>query len=201
MKVVQREFSQEIDVAAAVALWNYWDGEHLTVVHQGYTAARVLHEDKRLGVSLLEFRVPLLSFLKSHGLSTVLLTEELPDGGAEFKNFNLGLLSIPSVTTIRVTSLGPDRCRIEMRYRFFLRWPFSLFAPVLHELMAKWNHQVWLEDLPLKLRRQKVLRHGFQDFVGMPDRVSERRNDAPLRVKMPVPRPPGSPLDDMRQDR
>jgi hypothetical protein len=196
MKIVEREFVQELDVAAAVAVWNFWDGEHLTVVHKGYVNSKVLLETRSLSISLTKFRVPIFSFLTSKSMSTIVLEELREDGGATFKNFNHGLLAIPSVTTIRVEALGENRCRITSRYQFYLDGPQRLLAPIIYRMMASWNAQVWIEDLPLKLRRHQVLRAGFRDFVGMPDRVADRHREGTLKTGFPVPRPKEAPINE-----
>lgn len=195
MKLVERDFENILNVAAAVAWWNHWDHEHLTVVHKNYTDAKLLFEDERMIVQLVSYRVPVFSFLISHSMGTVICTRR-DGGGGTFQQFNQGLLGIPSVSTITVEPLDDDRCVIKTNYKFFLHGWTKLLAPVLYRMMAKWNNQVWQEDLPLKLRRQKVLRHGFKDFVGMPDLVEDRKCEGPLDLKMPLPRPQDSPVNE-----
>jgi hypothetical protein len=41
-----------------------------------------------------------------------------------------------------------------------------------------------------------MLRHGFRDFVGLPDRVEDRRYDGPLECRLPIPRLPDSPVNE-----
>jgi hypothetical protein len=181
---------------AAVA-WNYFDAEHLTVAHSVYPEAKVLYEKPPLLVLLQTYRLPLLGFLKSHSLSTVVVEEQSPEL-LRFRQFNMGFLSLPSISEFECRALTPDRTRVTVRYKFLLRGWRRLLAPFLPRLMARWNDRVWAEDLPLKLRRHKVLRLGFQDFVGLPEKVADRRRDGVLPWSLPVPRPPGAPIDELR---
>ena len=47
-------------------------------------------------------------------------------------------------------------------------------------LIRRWNEKVWQEDLPLKLRRQKVMRNGFVDFSGLPEKIIDRKREGVL---------------------
>jgi hypothetical protein len=199
MRIVEREFVQEIDVAAAVVIWNYFDHEHLTVVHRGYTDAQVLYEKGDTTLLLVTLRVPLFRFLKSHSLSTMVV-QERTDTKMRFFDFNMGLFGIPSINRFDIEEIAPDRTRIVTRYKFILRSWRMLLAPLLYRMMERWNRQVWLEDLPLKLRRHKVLRHGFQDFVGMPEKLEERKREGELRTSLPVARPRESELHQLLVD-
>ena len=169
MKIVERTFQREIAVSPAAILWNYWDHEHLYVVHQGYTSASVLYDDEKTAVYLLKFRLPIFSFLKSDSLNMMIRV-----GPYEFTQFNIGLFGIPANTTISIKEIRKDYCKLTMNYRFILTGWRELLAPFLPKMIAVWNQRAWLEDLPLKLRRHKVMRLGFKDFMGLPEKVEDR---------------------------
>ncbi|MBX2798819.1 MAG: hypothetical protein KTR31_14180 [Myxococcales bacterium] len=190
MKLVERSFEREIDVAPGVVFWNYWDHEHLYVVHDNYTNAKILFEDERMAVYLLTYRLPLIRFLTSKSLNVMIQRDE-----HTIQVFNLGLFSVPSITTITVEQLGRDRCRIGMNYKFLLFGWRRLLGLMLPSMIETWNEKVWVEDLPLKLRRQRVLRHGFRDFHGMPQEVDERNNEDELELTLPVTRHRDSPVN------
>ncbi|HEY9787940.1 MAG TPA: hypothetical protein V6D17_21305 [Candidatus Obscuribacterales bacterium] len=194
MKVLERNFENKIDVAAGVVMWNHWDHEHLTVVHKNYTDCKLLHETDDTIVQLVSYRVPIFSFLISHSMGTVVLTKREGNGGT-MQQFNLGFLGIPSITTIDIIDDGVDHCTVRTNYKFLLHGWKVLLAPLLYKMMEKWNRQVWLEDLPLKLRRHKVLRAGFQDFIGMPEKVADRHDDRAIECRIPLPRPADSPVN------
>lgn len=189
MKVIKKEYTKDIGVAAGVARWNYWDLEHLVVVHKNYESSVVLFEDKDMVVHLLTFRIPFFC-LTSNALSCFVQVDDETQ-----VHFNQGLFGIPSVSTINIRATGENSCQIRMRYQFFLRGWTKLLAPLMYCMMGRWNERVWLEDLPLKLRRQKVIRAGFRDFVGMPTHVKDRHHHGPIDCKLPVARPAGSPVD------
>ena len=62
-------------------------------------------------------------------------------------------------------------------------------------MIPKWNKKVWLEDLPVKLRRQKVLEMGHKDFIGLPEEISHRKNHEIKKTKLPLARPRNSSRD------
>lgn len=196
MTILEREFYKEIDVSIGVVKWNYWDGEHLTVVHKNYTDCKSLYEKPGLLVSLVTYKLPIFSFLRSNAMSTAI--HETKDDREIIYNFNVGLFGIPSVTTITLREKGPNACHITMNYKFFLRGWRLLLKPLMNRMMASWNEQVWVEDLPLKYRRHKVLRHGFQDFVGMPASVRDRQFSGDITCDLPIRRPSDSPMDTER---
>lgn len=194
-KVVERELIQEFDVSAAVAWWNYWDHEHVSIVHRGsYEDLQILHEDERTAICLTTFRVPLLRFIKSHSLDVMVQQDP-----RTLLVYNLGLLGVPSKTTIRVDEDRENHCVFRMNYKFLLSGWTRVLGPFLPRLIEKWNDQVWQEDVPLKSRRQKVLELGFRDFVGLPEDVSDRQASEPPTFRLPVPRLAGSHVDRIRE--
>ena len=101
-----------------------------------------------------------------------------------------------SKTTITIRSLEKSKCKINMNYQFHLKGWKKILKPILNKLIPIWNERVWLEDYPIKIRRQKVLNMNFKDFVGLPkdikDRVSQEYNK---EFKLPIPRPKNSTRD------
>jgi hypothetical protein len=55
-----------VNVSTAVALWNYWDHEHLDVVHKGYKESNIMYErdDFMLRVDEISIPVPFIPFFK-----------------------------------------------------------------------------------------------------------------------------------------
>ena len=49
-------------------------------------------------------------------------------------------------------------------------------------------NRTWNEDLPLKLRRQKVKRMNFKDFKGLPNKIINRKFTGPISFKLPIKR-------------
>ncbi|TSC63366.1 MAG: hypothetical protein G01um1014106_512 [Parcubacteria group bacterium Gr01-1014_106] len=182
--VVERTYTRELDAGRAAVLWNYWDHEHLVVVHSNYTDAKIIYENDFMAALLLTYRLPVFSFLKSHSLNVMI--QHSPD---VIKAVNVGLFGVPVLTTIRIEEDRHDHCRITMNYRFFLMGWKRILAPLLSFMIPKWNEQVWQEDLPLKLRRHKMLRLGFKDFYGLPSNIADRVFDDELTfTKLPLSR-------------
>ena len=73
----------------------------------------------------------------------------------------------------------------------------AIVKPFLKIMIPKWNEKVWLEDLPIKIRRQKVLNMNFKDFKGLPEKINEREKikDENYSFKLPIPRPINSSRD------
>lgn len=184
MKIITREFVRDVDAGRAAVLWNYWDHEHLVVVHGNYTDAKIIYEDERMAALLLSYRLPLFRFVVSHSLN--IMVQRSAD---VIKAINIGLFGVPILTTIRVTEDRRDHSVIHIRYRFFLLGWRVMLAPFIERMVPRWNERVWQEDLPLKVRRQRVLRLGFQDFYGLPERVEDRVNAGELTfTRLPLSR-------------
>jgi len=169
MNVIEQTFTREVDAGRAAVLWNYWDHEHLVVVHKNYTDARIIYENDTIAALLLTFRLPVFSFLKSQSLNVM-----IQHGPNVLKAVNTGLFGVPVLTTVRITEDRPDHCHIVINYRVFLLGWRALLTPLIRRMIPVWNERVWQEDLPLKVRRQKMLRLGFRDFYGLPERVADR---------------------------
>ena len=58
------EIVKEIECSKEVALWNYWDHEHLDIVHDGYKQSDVLYDKKNFLFRVDQIKIPLLPFMK-----------------------------------------------------------------------------------------------------------------------------------------
>lgn len=184
MRIVDRTFRREVNAGRAAVLWNYWDHEHLVVVHKNYTDAQIIYENDFMAALLLTYRLPVFSMLKSHSLNVM-----VQHGPNVLKAVNIGVFGVPVVTTITIVEDVLDHCVLTINYRFFLLGWKTLLAPAIELLVPRWNERVWKEDLPLKERRQKVLRLGFRDFYGLPERPADRVFDGGLEfTKLPLSR-------------
>lgn len=182
MKVVEHNFTREVDASAAAVWWNYWDHEHLVVVHKSYTDAKILYEDQRMATLLLTYKLPIFSWIKSQSLNIMIKKDK-----GTIRAINTGLLGVPVVTTIKVNEDRRDHCIIKINYRFFLLGWKQILEPFLNIMIPSWNEQVWQEDLPLKLRRSKMLRLGFRDFYGLPVKIKDRRFEDEIKfIRIPL---------------
>ena len=41
MKIVEFDFTRKVNASHAAIMWNYWDHEHLYVVHENYKEAKI----------------------------------------------------------------------------------------------------------------------------------------------------------------
>ena len=85
-----------------------------------------------------------------------------------------------------------------MNYKFYLNGWRKILKPFLKIMIPKWNEKVWLEDYPVKIRRQMVLDMNFKDFKGLPKEINSRKlekNDNNNLFKLPIPRPKNSSRD------
>ena len=190
MKIIERTYERTIEAGRDVVWWNYWDMEHFVFVHDSYVTNRALYEDEKSAVLELGFKIPLFSFMTSNSLTYMMLVDE-----DTHKVFNIGLFGILSITTIKVFKETDRRTRITMNYQFLLEGWRVLLAPLMGHMMGKWNERVWIEDVPLKLRRQKAIDVGFVDFVGLPKKISDRV-PRDYRFKVPMRRPKDSPVNE-----
>ena len=95
----------------------------------------------------------------------------------------------------KIEEITKDSCKITMNYKFHLNGWKKILSPLLKYLIPIWNKKVWLEDLPVKLRRQKVLEMGHRDFIGLPNDISERKGHEIKKTKLPLARPRNSSRD------
>ena len=58
-KVLEMEFHRELDVSRSVAFWNYWDHEHLDVVHDGYRKSDILYEKNNVMLRIDDVNIPI----------------------------------------------------------------------------------------------------------------------------------------------
>ena len=186
MKVVEIKYQNEAECSASVAIWNYYDLEHFIPVHKGWGEFITLYESADTISFLGTMKSPFLPFLT---VNSLVVQVRHDDNTLKVINTMLG---VSVLSTIKITEIRKDYSAFEMSYKFiFMGWrEFLLPAvePILRRLVVFWNDRQWREDLPVKLRRQKVLRLGFKDFKGLPDKISERHYDGPIKNSLPVPR-------------
>ena len=188
--ILEVEISKKIDCSKEVALWNYWDHEHLDVIHQGYKESDILYDKKNFMFRVDKIKVP-FPFLK---ITTPVFMVQHDDNTLIVYAVQLGVIS---KTTITIKSVNDSSCEINMNYKFYLNGWRKILKPFLKIMIPKWNEKVWVEDYPIKIRRQKVLDMNFRDFKGLPNKITERvkEKDHDISFKLPIPRPLNSSRD------
>ena len=187
--ILEMEFHKTIDCSKEVAKWNYWDHEHLDVVHSGYKKSDILYDAKNFMFRVDEVKVPIVPFLTS---TTPIFTVQHDDNTIYTFALQFWILS---KTTIKIFPIERNKCKITMNYKFYLNGWRKFLRPILKKLIPVWNEKVWLEDLPVKLRRQKMLDLNFKDFSGLPSNIDERVFKNEYELKLPIPRPTNSSRD------
>ena len=127
-------------------------------------------------------KVPLIPFLK---VSTIDMTVLKDKNTVCTYGFQFG---IPSLSTTKYTSISKNKCVVEQNYKFVFSGIKILLYPLIKFLIPRWNERTWKEDLPLKLRRQKVKRMNFKDFKGLPKKLRDRKFKGNDDFKLPIKR-------------
>ncbi len=189
--VLEIEIIKEVNCSKEVAFWNYWDHEHLDVIHDGYKKSDVLYDKENFMFRVDKIKLPLIPLLKV--TTPIFMVQDNEDELVVYA-IQLGVLS---KTTITIFAKTPKKCQIKMNYKFHLDGWKKILWPLLKRLIPRWNEKVWQEDLSVKLRRQKMLDMNFKDFVGMPEKKKDRilKNDKMDKLNLPIPRPINSSRD------
>ena len=188
--ILEVELLKKIDCSKEVALWNYWDHEHLDIVHDSYKESDILYDEKNFMFRVDKIKLPIISFLK---ITTPIFMVQQNENTLITHAVQLGVIS---KTTIIIKELTKSSCEITMNYKFYLDGWRKILKPFLKIMIPKWNERVWLEDYPIKIRRQKILDMNFQDFKGLPNDINSRElNNTQYKFKLPIPRPKNSTRD------
>ena len=59
--IVELEIKKEINCSKEVAQWNYWDCEHVDIVHSGYSSSDILYERDNYMYGIHKVKIPLLA--------------------------------------------------------------------------------------------------------------------------------------------
>lgn len=183
MKILERTVKRELNAAAGVLWWNLLDFEHYSVVHDRCTEAKVFFETGKSYVYWQTTRLPFFPFIKVSNLGAMCRVDD-----NTLKDFQTTMFNTPVVTTYEIVPTGKDTCTFSITYRFLLKGWRRHLIPIMDRMIVKWGTKIFDEDLPVIERRQKVLRHGFRDFVGMPAEVSARSFDGEIPTRLPVAR-------------
>jgi len=187
--ILEISIKKVIECSKEVAFWNYWDQEHLDVIHRGYTKSDILYDKENYLFRIDLIKIPYIPILKF--TTPIFMVQHDNDTLLTFAT-QFGVLS---KTTITIKSLENTRCEITMNYKFYLNGWRRLLKPLLKKLIPIWNEKVWREDYPVKIRRQKILDMNFKDFVGLPEKITDRINNNKKDFKLPIPRPKNSTRD------
>ena len=183
MKLLDVTFKRKVNCCAKVCLWNHWDQDHINYVHKGfYTETEIFYEDDRVVLTYHRLKIPFLPFLIINTVDLQVLKDR---NTVCTYGFQFG---IPSLSTASYKDIGKDKCQVTVNYKFRFSGIQIFFYPLIKFLVPRWNDRTWKEDLPLKLRRQKVLRMNFKDYRGLPDKIKDRKFSGIIDFKLPISR-------------
>lgn len=172
-----------VNASAEVVKWNSWDGEHLKSVHNAYSNPKSLYSIPGSSLFTDSFKIPFLPLR----LRSFVFTAQHDDYNQVSYASNILFLA---KNNIKLIPLSNCKTKVEVTYEFEANFFISLFFPIIKKMIIKWNKVVWLEDLPLKLRRQKALEYGFKDWIGLPKHIADRKDiSKTYKCEIPVQRP------------
>ena len=108
-KILEVSINKEINCSANVAWWNYWDMEHIDIVHSGYKKAEMLYESKNFAFSVTEMKIPFIPFLTRE--NTPIFVVKHDDKTQYTFAIQFGVLS---KTTITINPIERSKCKIKM---------------------------------------------------------------------------------------
>lgn len=190
MKILTVVCENTVDAVPEVVKWNSWDGEHLRSVHSAYAEPQLLSSNQNTCLFIDKFKIPLIGLR----LKSLVYTTQWND--TTQISFSLTPFFLAK-NMIEVISIGDSKTKVKVTYQFSGNFFQALFFPIFKRMIKKWNKQVWLEDLPLKLRRQKALKYGFIDFQGLPEAITDRQDrSTSYKCEIPVTKTKGIIEDD-----
>ncbi len=189
-KILEITIKKEIDCSKDVAFWNYWDHEHLDIIHSGFAEPHILYEDRNFMYRIDAVKIPFIPFIK---ISTPMFMVQHDDNTLYTYTVQLGIVSRNKIT---INEIDKQKSEIIMNYKFLLKYWQLPFKNLLRKLFTKWNERIWNEDYPVKIRRQKILNMNFKDFIGLPMKRSEREfKGENYKLVLPVKRYKNSSRD------
>lgn len=170
-------------------LWNYWDHEHIVGTHfQHYKKVNILFENEKCCYSERWAKVPFFPFFIKITDLLFLVDENKFE---VFHSMFFDLIKGKQVFIFEET--GSDNCRVTRED--FLEIPkiLKFLQPLFNKIMKIWFIKVWEEDMPMRERRLKVWKLGFEDFKGIEyiNNPNSKRSDnlkRPYELKLPIPK-------------
>ena len=183
MKILDITFKRKVNCSANVCKWNHWDHDHIHYTHKGiYKVAQIFYEDDRVTLFYHKIKIPLIPFFS---IGTIDFSSLKDKNTVLTYGFQFG---IPSLSTTKYNEISKNKCLVETNYKFQFTGLQILFYPLIKFLIPKWNKRTWNEDLPLKLRRQKVKKMNFKDFKGLPKKLKDRKFSLEKEFRLPIKR-------------
>jgi hypothetical protein len=172
-----------VDTYPEIVWWNSWDGEHLVYIHKSYSNPSIKYLNKNISIFEDSIKIPYIG-IRIRSLVTIIQT----DGNCQLsfaKNWLFNGYNKISTEFIN----GKTHVTVIYTIETFFVISF-LFTNFIRKSLIEWNKKIWIEDLPLKRRRDKALKYGFEDFKGLPYHLNDRFDKRPTYV---ANKPPFTP--------
>lgn len=187
LAVLLSTVKKEMDCPREVMIWNYFDHEHVVGTHyKHYSTVRVIDEMDTWALSERTRRLPVIR-RNVTSMDFVYLKDP-----HHIRAYHFGRLARMQ-HDILFEDLGPEKCLVTNEYRLYVPCFLKWLEPLWRRITTRWFHVQWNEDVPMRLRRWKVWKLGFVDFVGLDyvNRGTARAAGAeprPYPIKLPVPK-------------
>ena len=170
-------------------IWNYWDHEHVVGTHfEYYKKINILFENDTVCYSERWAKLPYLPFYIRSNDVCVLINENQMDV------FHCTLFNLISCKQTFIFKEDVDNSCAVTRYDYLEVPKILIFLqPLFDKIMKKWFVDVWEEDMPMRERRFKVWKLGFQDYKGIdyindPNVKKINNQNRPYELKLPIPK-------------
>ncbi len=192
MSILYSRCEKEMACSREVVIWNYFDHEHVVGTHfKNYSRFKIIAEKNDWSLVERFYRLPIIGLqTSSHGFMFL----ENPN---LIRSFQYGRSGFVLDQSISIQDLAPERCLVTSEYRLTVPFFFKPFEFLWRRISERWFLLTWDEDAPMRLRRQKVWKLGFRNFVGI-DYINKKTakpadlpSERPYPVELPVPKTPG----------
>ena len=170
-------------------IWNYWDHEHIVGTHfQHYKKVNILFEDEKVCFSERWAKLPFIPFyLKTTDLCV--MTNENQMDVFHYAFFNV--IYCKQIFNFEENTNG--HCKVTRHDYIQVPRFMKFLQPIFKKIMQKWFVKVWEEDMPMRNRRLKVWKLGFEDFKGInyinnPQEKKDIKYHNTYKLDLPIPK-------------
>ena len=170
-------------------IWNYWDHEHIVGTHfEHYKKVNILYEDQKVCFSERWAKLSFIPFyLKTTDLCVMTNENQMDVFHYAFFNF------IYCKQTFVFEENSQKECKVTRHTHLQIPSFLKFLQPFFDKIMQKWFVDVWEEDMPMRERRFKVWKLGFEDFKGInyinnPKIIKNISLNREYNVKLPIPK-------------
>jgi len=190
MATLYSKIEQEMDCPKEIVIWNYFDHEHVVGTHyKSYDTIRIRAEKDNWCLAERSFKLPYIPFIVVSRNFSYLESEYC------MKSFHIGKTGLMLVQDFQFKDLGPDRCLVTLESRLEVPGIFKILESLFAKFTIRWFYATWDEDHPMRLRRWKVWKLGFKNFIGIdyinqrvPKPAGRENETRPYPLELPVPK-------------